>query len=335
MKSSVNYPEMKAQPSTRSSRSWIEWHTAALTIIIYGSWIGLTFFWHSIPYVILFLAGGWIIAWHGSLQHEVLHGHPTRSRRINDLIGWPPLSIWLPYRIYKSSHLKHHNDEWLTDPIEDPETYYLTGTDWSEMGPIGRLVFKVNNTLAGRLILGPFVALSVFGSCEISRIARGDRRHIRIWILHIISCLAVFAWTTLVCDMPIWVYLTAFVYSGLSLSRLRSFAEHRYSGTKEERTAIVENSPVFGLLFLHNNLHIVHHWWPQVAWYDIPKFYRTHRQAFISLNGGLVYDGYREVASRYLFRLHHEPIHPQHAESAQPDQHDVPLMSKDGQAITG
>ena len=29
-------------------------------------------------------------AWHLSLQHELLHGHPTRSAFVNKLLGYPP-----------------------------------------------------------------------------------------------------------------------------------------------------------------------------------------------------------------------------------------------------
>ena len=108
----------------------------------------------------------------------------------------------------------------------------------------------------------------------------------------------------------------SFAFAGLSFSRLRSFAEHHYAESKEERTAIVENTPAFGLLFLHNNLHIVHHSIPSLPWYKIPKLYAKRREEFIALNGGLIYNGYFDVARRYFFRTHHNPIHPQHADTS-------------------
>lgn len=320
-------------PHARKSSRWrIEWQTVVLALAIYGGWLALGLFWQALPYPLLFLAGGWIVAWQGSLQHEVLHGHPTRVRWLNDLIGWPPIALWLPYRIYKSTHLKHHNDEWLTDPIEDPESYYLTGAHWQRTGRLGRAIAAANNTLLGRITIGPIVAVVAFFSSEAIRLARGDLHHLGTWTTHLVGCVGVLAWATLVCGMPVWIYLSAFVYSGIALSRLRSFAEHRYAGTKEQRTAIVEKTPLLGLLFLHNNLHIVHHSWPQVPWYEIPGLYRTHRQAFISLNGGLVYDGYAEVARRYLWRAHHEPVHPLHPELATPER--IVLSRKD-QATAG
>ena len=146
-------------------------------------------------------------------------------------------------------------------------------------------------------------------------IARGDLRHVPLWALHLVGVAAVLTWVLAVAGMPLWIYLLCFVYAGLSFSRLRSFAEHNYADSKEERTAIVENTPAFGLLFLCNNLHIVHHNKPAIAWYKIPGLYRANRDAYIRLNGGLVYDGYWDVAKRYFVRTHHNPVHPQHPQT--------------------
>ena len=139
----------------------IEWPTVALAILIYGGFLGLTFFWRDIPLWILVPLGAWLIAWHGSLQHEVIHNHPTRHVWINDAIGLPPVSLWLPYHVYKQSHLAHHRDEHLTDPIEDPESYYFTARDWDRFGWFGRTLREFNLTLAGRLTVGPAI---IFGS---------------------------------------------------------------------------------------------------------------------------------------------------------------------------
>jgi fatty acid desaturase len=59
----------------------VEWPTVILTIAIYGGFLALTFWWQSLPVVIVALAGGWLIGWQGSLQHEVIHGHPTGNQR--------------------------------------------------------------------------------------------------------------------------------------------------------------------------------------------------------------------------------------------------------------
>lgn len=292
----------------------IEWQTVALATLIYGGFLAVTWFWQALPLAVVAAFGGWLTAWHGSLQHEVIHGHPTRIQRINDAIGWPPLSLWLPYAIYREGHLTHHRDEHLTDPIEDPESSYFTQAAWERMGRAGRLLAGWNTTLLGRLTLGPVVMIASFLAQEMSVVMKGDRPRAALWARHVLGIGVVLFWVCVVCDMPLWLYLFGFVYIGASLSRLRSYAEHRYADDHDKRTAIVENSPLFGLLFLYNNLHVLHHQRPAVSWYRIPLLYRRYRSALVRTNGGLVYDGYFDVACRFLLTPHDDPRHPRHRE---------------------
>lgn len=86
----------------------IEGRTLLVAIAIYGGWFAATA-WHSlIPAPLLVLIGSWIIAWHGSLQHETIHGHPTHIAAVDRAIGFAPLSLWLPYELYRRSHIEHH-----------------------------------------------------------------------------------------------------------------------------------------------------------------------------------------------------------------------------------
>jgi fatty acid desaturase len=66
-------------------------------------------------------------------------------------------------------------------------------------------------------------------------------------------------------------------------------------------------------LFLYNNLHAVHHDRPGLPWYRIPAYYRANREAIVTANGGLVYNGYADVIGRYLLTPHHEGPHPGYA----------------------
>ena len=95
-----------------------------------------------------------------------------------------------------------------------------------------------------------------------------------------------------------------------SLAMVRSFAEHRAESIVERRTAIVEKSWILGPLFLFNNLHVAHHMRHTMPWYALPRWYRINRAALIERNGGLVYDGYRDVFRRYFLRPHDQSLHP-------------------------
>lgn len=288
-------------------RGRVEWPTLALAGLIYGLWLAATFYWRTLPWPALALIGGVSVAWQMSLQHEVIHNHPTRWRAFNRALAIWPLALWLPYEIYRVSHLQHHNDSRLTDPLDDPESYYFTPPQWQALRPLGRALWRAQSTLAGRLALGPALAMVRLWAAELRR---RDRRQAAILGRHALGAAAVLIWVIGVCGMPLWLYFWAFVYVGTALALVRSFAEHRAESQVERRTAIVERSFLLGPLFLFNNLHAVHHLRASLPWYDIPRWYRLNRAAIVELNGGLVYRSYFDVARRYLWRPHDSALHP-------------------------
>src|ERR1700747_955026 len=74
---------VELKPLTRG----IEWPTVALAFAIYGLWLLITLLYRDLPWWALTGLGGWVIAWQLNLQHETIHGHPTRNRPVNEAIG--------------------------------------------------------------------------------------------------------------------------------------------------------------------------------------------------------------------------------------------------------
>lgn len=293
----------------RRSRA-IEWPSVLLCSIIYGAFAALTFFHAALPSLLVAALGALLVAWHSSMQHEFIHGHPTPWRKLNRLLAAPPLSLWLPFESYRMSHLVHHCDEALTDPLDDPESYYWSAEDWAAIGPLGRLVVRAHSTLAGRLVIGPFWNIGRYWLSEGRAIRRDDRLRRRIWAWHLLAVAAMLFWVVGVCHMSLVFYVFGIAYPGTAILLLRSFAEHRAREGVFERTAVVENSWFFGPLFLFNNLHAAHHERPLIPWYELPGWYKANRARLLEANGGLVYDGYGEVARRFLFTPHHVSVHP-------------------------
>ncbi len=284
----------------------VDWRTLGLAVVIYGGWGAATVFHAKLAWPVLLVIGGWLTAWHGSLQHEIIHGHPTRSRRLNTALGFAPLNLWLPFEAYRESHLAHHASHHLTDPRHDPEARYLPET----AGPLRRALAAVQATLLGRLTLGPLVEIGGFLVDEARRLARREPGRARLWWGHGLAVAAILAWLTLVCHMRLELYLACFVYPGAALSLLRSFAEHRADPSGDHQVAVVERAPVLGLLFLNNNLHAAHHDRPGAAWHQLPGFYRRERERLLRANGGLVYEGYGQIVRRFFLRPHDEILHP-------------------------
>jgi fatty acid desaturase len=288
----------------------VEWPTLALAVGIYALFALVTFFHAAIPIWLLLPLGAVIVAWHSSFQHEALHGHPFRSRRLNTALATPPLSLWIPYERYRMTHLTHHRDERLTDPFDDPESNYFCPDVWARTPRALRLVYVVNATLLGRLIIGPFVAIARFFAGEIRSIRAGDRIIARIWLGHALHVAVLLAWLVLVCGIDMRVYLAGFVYGGTALMLIRSYCEHRAEEFADERTAVVENAGFLGWLFLFNNLHVAHHEKPTLPWYRLPGYWRANRERLLAKNGDLRYTGYGEIFRRYLVTPHDRPPHP-------------------------
>ena len=281
----------------------IEWPTLGVGLAIYVGFASVTFFFNNLPLLLSAPLLAVLLTWYGSLQHETIHGHPTPFRRFNGMLGSLPLSLWIPYTVYRETHLRHHRHggRRLTQVAYDPESYYLPTGELSRASRLRRWIHRANCTLAGRLVLGPALALGSFWSGEFRRVRAGDRRRMRIWARHAVGVYVVLFWVVAVCHIPLWVYLALIVYPSVSLNHVRSFAEHVAHEDSRLRTRGVEAHPFWALLFLNNILHIAHHAKPKLAWFQLPDLWRQMRAP--ALARGLVFaGGYQEVTRKYFVR---------------------------------
>lgn len=292
------------------ARRAIDWPTVGMGVGVYLGWGLVTWFYHDLSWWLVLPAGACLVCLHGSLQHEAVHGYPTRWTILNSSFVFPSLWLWLPYTYYRETHLIHHRDERLTSPLDDPESNYLTQEQWRAIGPLHRSIRQAMTTVFGRLVLGP----PYFAWRALARLSRalrdGERPHLRHWGGHAFSVATVLVWVVGICDIPILEYVLLFAYPGLSLTLLRSFAEHRAAEPVNQRTAITESGPFFSLLFLNNNLHFLHHLEPGAPWHRRRREYRRRRAELLGANGGYLIRGYREVFARYLLRPKEPAIHP-------------------------
>lgn len=285
------------------TRAWlVEWPTLGLILLCYAGW-GAALWW--LPLWAGVAVGAVTIALHGSLQHEVIHGHPFAQRWLNDLLIWPPLMLVVPYLRFRDTHLAHHNDAVITDPFDDPESNYLDGGTWDRLPCWLQAVLAFNNTIAGRLTIGPLIGTVAF---ILSDLRIGGAAVRRGWLWHLPAVALVIALVA-VSPMPLWAYLIA-AYLAMSILKLRTYLEHRAHDRASGRSAIVERGGIFGFLFLNNNLHVVHHMHPKVAWYALPALYRARKAHYLRRNGGYVYPSYGAIIRRYFLRAKDPVAHP-------------------------
>ncbi|MDU8942133.1 fatty acid desaturase [Ovoidimarina sediminis] len=287
-----------------------EWPTLILLAICYGVWVVATTNlaeWSLAAAIIMVAIAS---ALHASLTHEIVHGHPFPGReKLNLALVGVPLVATVPVLRFLDTHLAHHNDAVLTDPYDDPESNYLDPKVWAGLPRAAQAILKFNNTLTGRLLVGPVLGHVAFMSSDWRAARAGDRRVILGWVLHIPALGVLWLWLTEISSMPIWAYIIA-VYGAMSILKIRTFLEHQAHERASGRTVIIEDRGPLAFMFLNNNLHVVHHMHPKVPWYKLPALYAAHRVHYQRRNGGYVFRSYGEVFRRYLVSRKDPVAHP-------------------------
>jgi fatty acid desaturase len=209
--------------------------------------------------------------------------------------------VLVPYLRFKSCHLTHHINENITDPYDDPESYYLDRDIWATIPKWVRGLLIANNTLVGRITIGPALATVGFLRSEFVRTRAGGTLIPKVWLRHFLAVALLF-WLigTYGSLHPAGYFIAA--YFGMGLLMVRSFIEHQAVEKANQRSVIIETRGPLSLLFLNNNFHSVHHAYPSLAWYRIPAFFRENRARFLRMNGGYRYQSYWEVFRRFGFR---------------------------------
>ncbi|MFO7919504.1 MAG: fatty acid desaturase [Nioella sp.] len=286
----------------------VEWPTLLLIVACYGVWMlgvfWLPLVWLPLAIVVTMLA----VALQSSLQHEVIHGHPFAGRSRGAALVYASLNLCIPYGRFRDTHLSHHLDSTLTDPYDDPESNYLDPAVWGRLaGPV-RGLLKVNNTLLGRILLGPAIGQVRFMADDLRQVRAGNRPVLLSWLGHGVTVVAIL-WLVAISPMPVWGYLLA-AYGALSILKIRTFLEHQAHEKARGRTVIIEDRGPLAFLFLNNNLHVVHHMHPRTPWYRLPQLYFANRERYLARNEGYRYRSYGEIFRRYLLSAKDPVPHP-------------------------
>jgi fatty acid desaturase len=286
-----------------------EWPTLLALVLVYAgwalatTWLASVHLWLGIPVAAIAAAG------HSSLTHELCHGHPTRFAWLNGLLAGPALGLFIPYLRFRDTHLAHHRDENLTDPYDDPESNYVDAVVWAQLPAMLKVLLRFNNTLAGRMLLGPLIGQVTFIWADLRAIMRGEGRVLAGWLLHVPAVGVVVWWAQTYGQMPLWAYLVQ-AYLAMSILKIRTFLEHRAFDETAGRTVVIEQKCPLAWLFLFNSFHIVHHSHPGVAWHRLPGLYFADRERYLTLNHGYVFSSYAEVFRRHFLRAKDCVPHP-------------------------
>lgn len=286
----------------------MEWPTLLLLGATYALWAIGTTHAYSLHPALGIVVTGLAIAQFSSLQHEILHGHPFRSRRLNEALAFPALTLTVPFGRFRDTHLAHHHDPILTDPYDDPESNYLDPVVWDRVPRWIKPLYRFNNTLIGRITLGPILGNILWLASEWKLLRNGAPGVRRDWTLHAFGLVPVALWLSSAA-MPWWGYLVA-AWIGHALLKIRTYLEHRAHETARARTVVIEDRGPLALLFLNNNLHVVHHMHPAVPWYRLPALYAANRDHYLRRNDGYIYRSYADIFRAHLFSAKDPVPHP-------------------------
>ena len=301
---------MSQAPGSRKSllNASGEWRTIAVIVAVYGLTI-LTVMRHEVltPWLTIpFLSV--LGAWHLSMQHETIHGHPFRRQWINDVIGSIPVTLWIPYFSFKKDHIEHHQSD-LTHPGLDNESYYVSPEAWARAGKIRRAAYWANRTILFRMFVWTVVSTLTYLWSIIRQMLRGDKQAWFAMAVHAAGLVVVAYLVRSVAGMPLWQFALGTLYGGRILNAIRPFPEHKYQDGTETRTAMVMAGPFMSLLMLNNNLHVAHHEQPGVAWYEVPKMSERVNAVERAREVGLLYEGgYAEVFRKFSFKPMGAPL---------------------------
>ena len=291
------------------ARKSVEWPTLVLLIFCYVVWALATTWaaaWFLPLGIALAIGAG---ALHSSLSHEVLHGHPFGNSWASEATVFPALTMFIPYLRFRDTHLAHHNNEILTDPYDDPESNYMDPAVWGRMAVWHQMILRFNNTLFGRMLIGPLVSQVGFMGADLRAILGGDRAVLMGWLWHIPSVALVIWWYVSIATMPLWAGVLS-AYFALSILKIRTFLEHRANNNARARTVIIADRGPLAVIFLNNNLHAVHHMHPGMAWYDLPNAFAKDRARYLDCNGDYYFASYAQIFRRYFFRAKDPVPHP-------------------------
>ncbi len=299
---------IRASAQTLHWRS--EWPTWLLIGAVYGGWFATALNARTLGLPIATAILIVLSCLYMSLQHELLHGHPTPWARVNTLLGLAPLAVWFPYAVYRDSHLRHHDDAHLTDPDRDPESYFVSAERWRNAGPLLRAMLGFRNTFVGRVVIGPAFSIAGTVTVGIVQIADGNWRIAGAWTLHLALLAALMSWLDVHCGINPLLFAVGIGYPALALASVRSFQEHRPAHDTAERSVINESAWCWRLLFLNNNFHAVHHDLPGVPWFALGRVYHERRDAYLARNGHFLVRGYGEWLFRHALTSALPALHP-------------------------
>ncbi|HET8836805.1 MAG TPA: fatty acid desaturase [Gemmatimonadales bacterium] len=213
------------------------------------------------------------------LMHEGIHYLLVGSRRINRIVALCCGTVTLlSATAYRTLHLRHHAFEHTGEDPDNIET--------AAPRRVPLVLVYYGLLLAGTYLYFPHVAVGGWRAAHTSR----ERLTIVCEYLFMIGALGAGWWHAPDAMLRLWL-LPMLVAA--QLTNLRGLAEHGLTtgGSPFTATRSVRTSRWIAFFLCNLNLHLEHHLFPAVPWYNLPRVHALLQPVYRAA-GASVYDGY-------------------------------------------
>ncbi len=245
--------------------------TTLLTVI----WLGFT---RALPLWACTPILGAVSYAHYTLVHESIHGNvvasPRRLAWINTVVGWiGALGMGAGWPALQRTHLLHHSH---TNTERDPDilvkgTFVQLLVKWLVMLPMGLLpIFAIR-------FISPERYKRLSGILSPAEVAQ-------------VSAVTLFTWALLIAAIATghaldWLMLW-FLPTRLGVLILNIFFQwlphHPFDQTERYLNTRISLWPGGTVLLLQQNLHLMHHLWPSVPFYNYARLFRALRPVLVA-----------------------------------------------------
>lgn len=258
----------------------VAWPTLALAVLLPATLITIVIlgFNDALPLWVCTPVLALVSYAHYTLVHESIHGNVVSKPRslawVNTLVGWVgSLGLGIGWPALQRTHLLHHSH---TNTENDPDIF-VKGTLLQLFGKWVRnaLLSLVPMAVMRRILPGPYDRLkNVFTESDVTQISL-------VTTLTLALLVAAIATGHLVDWLCLW-----FLPTRLGIWILNVFFQwlphHPFDRTERYHNTRVSLWLGGTFLTLQQNLHLMHHLWPSVPFYNYARLYRALHPVLIA-----------------------------------------------------
>ena len=274
-------------------------HFGLWLVLMVASGIAAYLTWGTLWCIPAFGAYGILYSMSDHHAHELSHGTPFKTRRVNEVFYHLNAFMTLHEGHYwRWSHSRHHTETIIVgrDPeIAFPRPVSLVGVvlDFFFLKSGAREFGKILRHASGNM---SEYGLEVVPASERKKVIWSSRAYVAIFV-------GVIAWCVSIGSILPALFIVLPRFYGGVFAQVFNIMQH--AGLAEDvwdhrlNTRTVHLNPVFAFLYINMNYHLEHHMFPVVPYYALPRLHQLLKDQCPPAYKGLR-EGYREIIPTLL-----------------------------------